>query len=69
MSTTDPSPRQPATDFERQAQLAPGSLFGELLGFLRHNKKWWLIPIIVLLVLLGALIVVVGSVPWIIYPL
>jgi hypothetical protein len=29
----------------------------EFFGFLRHRKKWWLTPIIVLLVLLGALIV------------
>ena len=29
----------------------------ELFEFLRHRKKWWLTPIIVLLVLLGALIV------------
>ncbi|MHC4331716.1 MAG: DUF5989 family protein, partial [Planctomycetota bacterium] len=29
----------------------------EFLQFLKHRKKWWLIPIVVLLVLLGALLV------------
>lgn len=61
MSTTDPSPRQPATDFERQAELASGGLFGELLGFLRQNKKWWLIPVIVALLLIGALVLLGGT--------
>ncbi len=61
MSTTDPSPRHQATDFERQAELAPGGLFGELLGFLRHNKKWWLIPVIVALLLIGALVLLGGT--------
>jgi hypothetical protein len=29
----------------------------EFFEFLKHRKKWWLTPIIVLLILLGALIV------------
>jgi hypothetical protein len=33
------------------------STLKEFWGFLRTRKKWWLTPIIVLLVLLGALIV------------
>jgi len=30
----------------------------ELWDFLKVNKKWWLLPIIILLVLVGALIIV-----------
>ena len=30
----------------------------ELWEFLKVNKKWWLLPIIILLVLVGALIIV-----------
>ncbi|MEQ8767029.1 MAG: DUF5989 family protein [Planctomycetota bacterium] len=37
------------------------SLFGEFLEFLKYNKKWWLLPIVLILVLLGALIVSVGG--------
>jgi hypothetical protein len=33
------------------------SLIKEFLDFLNARKKWWLTPIIILLVLLGALIV------------
>jgi hypothetical protein len=33
------------------------SIFKELWGFLRYNKKYWLLPIIIVLVLLGVLLV------------
>jgi hypothetical protein len=33
------------------------SILVELWGFLRVRKKWWLAPIVVFLILLGALIV------------
>ena len=33
------------------------SIFIEFLQFLKHRKKWWLIPIVVVLVLLGVLLV------------
>ena len=33
------------------------SIFIEFLQFLKHRKKWWLIPIVVVLVLLGLLLV------------
>jgi len=32
------------------------SIFKELWDLLRHNKKYWLLPIIVILVLLGVLL-------------
>jgi uncharacterized protein DUF5989 len=33
------------------------SLIGEIWAFLRVRKKWWLAPIIIVLVLFGSLIV------------
>ncbi|HPI36524.1 MAG TPA: DUF5989 family protein [Ignavibacteriaceae bacterium] len=33
------------------------SILGELWQFLKIRKKWWLTPIVIFLVLLGALIV------------
>lgn len=33
------------------------SILRELWTFLRVRKKWWLVPIIIFLILLGALIV------------
>jgi len=34
---------------------------GELLSFFMQNKRWWLVPMIVTLFLLGALIVLAQS--------
>ena len=33
----------------------------ELFLFLAHNKKWWLLPIVVVLVLLAVLAVLAGT--------
>ncbi len=34
-----------------------GALLRELWAFMRARKKWWLLPIILLMVLVGALLV------------
>jgi hypothetical protein len=39
---------------------SPGFL-AEYWDFLRHNKKWWLTPIVVVLLLFGALMVLSGT--------
>ncbi|MCY2944576.1 MAG: DUF5989 family protein [Gemmataceae bacterium] len=45
------------SDFESQAQTqAEIGFFRELLGFMINNKKWWLLPILVTLGLVGVLI-------------
>jgi hypothetical protein len=36
-------------------------LLKEFFAFLRQEKKWWLIPLVVLLVILGAIIVFSGT--------
>ena len=41
---------------ERQPSLA-----AEFLAFLAHNKKWWLLPILLVIGLLGVLAVLAGS--------
>ncbi len=48
-------------DFERQADERPPSFLREFVDFLVHNKKWWLIPIVVVLLLLGILAALGGS--------
>lgn len=42
-------------DFEKEAQAEEKGFFSELFAFLKHNKKWWLIPVIVVLLLVGVL--------------
>ncbi len=50
------------SDFESQAKnQAEVGFFRELLGFMINNKKWWLLPIIVTLGLVGVLILLSGT--------
>jgi len=53
---------QPVGEFEKlAADQAQPSLITDFWYFLRHNKKWWLLPIIVILLALGLLIVLSGT--------
>ncbi|MHC5009471.1 MAG: DUF5989 family protein [Planctomycetota bacterium] len=58
----DPTPPdEAASEFARQAgEDAPG-LVREFIDFLRHNKKWWLLPIILVLLVVGLLVVLGGT--------
>lgn len=48
-------------DFEREAERAHGGILREFVDFLRHNKKWWLTPVILALLLVGALVLLSGT--------
>ena len=50
-----------AERFEQEAQRRRAPFPAELWDFMRHNKKWWLTPIIVILVLVAVLVVLGGS--------
>jgi len=48
--------QQATTEFERIAEnQTAGNLLAEFWHFLRQNKKWWLLPIVLVLMLLGVL--------------
>jgi len=51
--------------------MAKQSLIKEFFLFIKQEKKWWLVPFIVVLLLVGSLIVFAGSSPLapFIYPL
>ncbi len=49
------------SEFEKQAEGAETGLVREFVDLLKHNKKWWLTPIIVVLVLVGALAILGGT--------
>ncbi len=53
-------PRLPEGEFERASQEEQLSLVREFLLFVVENKKWWMIPILLVLLLVG-LLVVLGS--------
>jgi len=38
-------------------------IFGELLNFLWHRKRWWLIPMIVIIVVFGLLFIFAAGSP------
>jgi hypothetical protein len=45
------------SEFEKAAaHQAPESFVGEFLSFLAHNKKWWLLPVAIVVLSLGVLI-------------
>jgi hypothetical protein len=47
---------QPTSSFENQAKQKSSSLLKEFLAFLRDNKKWWLLPIVLVGIILGILL-------------
>lgn len=58
---TDPRPGESEPDeFAREASGRNAGLLAELLDLIRHNKKWWLIPVIVALLLIG-IVVLLGT--------
>lgn len=55
------SEHDPQSEFEKRALQPPPSLIAEFWEFLCTNKKWWLLPILFVLLLFGLLIVLAGS--------
>ena len=43
--------------------MARQSLIKEFFLFIRHEKKWWLIPLVAVLLIVGALVLFAGSSP------
>ena len=48
-------------DFQAQAAEGRTGLVVEFWDFLKYNKKWWLAPILVVVLGLGALVLLGGS--------
>jgi len=55
------------SDLEKKVDQSSPGLWREFVGFLLHNKKWWLTPVIVLLLLAALVAVIAGTAagPWI----
>ncbi|UCC29991.1 MAG: hypothetical protein JSU86_17545 [Phycisphaerales bacterium] len=51
--------------------MAKQSLLKEFFLFIKYEKKWWLIPLITVLLIVGALVLFAGSSPMapFLYPL
>ena len=62
--TQEAEPKEPAatTDFAKQADQAEPGFFREYFDFLRHEGKWWMLPLLIVLLLIAVLIVASSSV-------
>jgi hypothetical protein len=56
----DPTERE-QNDFASEAKQSRSGLVSEFFEFLRDNKKWWLAPIIISVLALGALVLLGGT--------
>jgi hypothetical protein len=66
MSREDHAPSPAETgdataDFAHEAEQSQPGFFREFWDFLRFNKKWWLTPIILVLLLFGLLVILGGT--------
>lgn len=59
--------QNPADEFEKASHQPAASLVEEFWQFIRENKAWWMIPILVCLGILGIVIVMAstGAAPFI----
>jgi hypothetical protein len=56
-----PTNPKPEDDLEKLAQQPEPSLLVEFAEFLRENRKWWLVPILLVIGLFGVLMVLANS--------
>jgi hypothetical protein len=50
-----------SSQFAEEAQARQQGFLGELWQFLAQNKKWWLTPIVLILIAFGVLIALGGT--------
>ena len=61
MSDKQTANQDEADDFSKIADEQDPGLLLEFWDFLLHNKKWWLTPIILVLLLMGLLVMLSGT--------
>lgn len=62
-----PAATPPDDDFERLADQAQPGIAAEFLAFLRENRKWWLLPLLLLIGVFALLVALAstGAAPFI----
>lgn len=60
-SSEEQTQAQKAEEFSRQAEAPSQSFLGELWAFLREDARWWIGPVVLLLLILGAIVTLGGS--------
>ena len=54
-------PQTEVNEFVSKSELPRTSFLSDILYFLRHNRTWWMLPLILLLVGFGALLLLASS--------
>ena len=52
---------QSKIEFEKAGKNLKVGFLAEIVGFLKTNKRWWLTPIVLCLLLLGLLLILGGT--------
>ena len=58
---SDQNSSKSTSEFETEAGQPSMGLVREFVDFLRYNKKWWLTPIILALLLVAVLVILGGT--------
>jgi len=59
--TRQPENPDAAGAFESASREKSPGIVREFVDFLRHNKKWWIAPILIALLLIGAFVLLSGT--------
>ncbi len=60
-STPTEDESAPHDDFAALAEGERQGVLSEFWAFLKHNKKWWLLPLLLVIGVLGVLVVMAGA--------
>jgi hypothetical protein len=52
---------EPKTEFEKSTEQKEPSIVAEFFAMLKHNRKYWLIPVIAALLILGLIVILGGT--------
>ena len=61
MDWVEPGGVKQGNDFLAEAEASQAGLGTEFVDFLKYNKKWWLIPILLVMALIAVLVVISAS--------
>jgi hypothetical protein len=56
-----PESSPPSDDFLKEAEKPRSGFFSEYIDFITTNRKWWLIPILAGLLLIGGFLILGGT--------
>ncbi len=67
MKPDDKNSSAQANEFMREGQGARTSFLGDFVHLIKENRKWWMLPLVLMLVAFGALMILAstGAAPFI----